>query len=144
MNIQRIIDFYHSNEEYWPIKTSGSTGTPKTIRLEKDKILQSAEMTGDFFGLENGDHILINLNVEYIAGFMMVIRALHLGLDYTLVPPSQNPLDRKEAQKNFDQAIWQLETKPDWLFPYSQCPLQIMKERKSRPRLSLEDITRWL
>ena len=52
----------------------------------------SAVLTGHTFGLVPGDHALACLNVDYIAGVMMLVRGLELGLLMTVVEPSSNPL----------------------------------------------------
>ena len=61
------------------VKTSGSTGTPKTIELDKQAMVNSAIATGNFFNLKPGDRALHCLPVNYIAGKMMLVRAMVLG-----------------------------------------------------------------
>ena len=70
------------------VQTSGSTGIPKTIRLKKDFIAQSAMRTLKFFNLKEGDRVLHCLPVKYIAGKLMVIRALIGNLDMYYTHPS--------------------------------------------------------
>jgi len=74
------------------IHTSGSTGIPKDIVVRKIQMLQSAKMTCDFFGLGKGDKILLCLPLDYIAGKMIVVRALYAGLDIYPVEPTGHPL----------------------------------------------------
>jgi O-succinylbenzoic acid--CoA ligase len=50
-------------------------------------------MTRDWLNLQEGDNILLCLPSEYIAGAMMLVRALALKLNIVLVEPSQNPLE---------------------------------------------------
>ncbi|WP_298896037.1 AMP-binding protein [uncultured Psychroserpens sp.] len=73
------------------VNTSGSTGLPKTIMLKKQAMVNSAIMTGDFFGLLPGDKALHCLPSQYIAGKMMLVRAMILGLELDLVSPSTIP-----------------------------------------------------
>ena len=73
--------------------TSGSTGKPKPISLSRLSMIESANMTKDWLNLQEGDHVLLCLPIEYIAGAMMLVRALVLNLNIVLVEPSQNPLD---------------------------------------------------
>ena len=73
--------------------TSGSTGKPKPIYLSRLAMIESANMTRDWLNLQEGDNILLCLPIEYIAGAMMLVRALVLKLNIVLVEPSQNPLD---------------------------------------------------
>ncbi len=67
--------------------TSGSTGSPKTIRLKKEFVIQSALRTIQFFGLKAGNRILHCLPVKFIAGKLMVVRALAGNLDLYLTDP---------------------------------------------------------
>ena len=74
------------------LHTSGSTGVPKEITVRKEQMLQSARMTCDFFQLKKGDKALLCLPLDYIAGKMMVVRAICAGLDLYPVEPSGHPL----------------------------------------------------
>lgn len=69
------------------LQTSGSTGTPKTLNISKAAMCASAERTGTFFKLSPGSTAVLCLPVAYIAGKMMVVRALVLGLDLDIIAP---------------------------------------------------------
>ena len=73
--------------------TSGSTGKPKPSYLSRLSMIESANMTMDWLHLQEGDNVLLCLPIEYIAGAMMLVRALVLKLNIVLVEPSQNPLE---------------------------------------------------
>jgi len=83
---------WQSGQQTFLLHTSGSTGTPKPIVLSRSQMLASATLTGLTFGLQAGDTALCCLNTAYIAGTMMLVRAITLGLKLTLVEPSGNPL----------------------------------------------------
>lgn len=72
--------------------SSGSTGEPKSFKLSREAMLQSAWRTLRFFDLKIGQGALLSLPVSYIAGKMMVVRALLGGLDLLLREPSSRPL----------------------------------------------------
>jgi len=72
--------------------TSGSTGTPKQIKLSKQKMLASARMTGEFFQFEKAQTALLCLSPNFIAGKMMVVRAILWQLNLMLVEPNGHPL----------------------------------------------------
>lgn len=72
--------------------TSGSTGTPKPIDLTRSQMQASAQLTGQTLGLRAGDPALVCLNIRYVAGIMMLVRGLELGLPMTIVEPTGNPL----------------------------------------------------
>ncbi|NJB69655.1 O-succinylbenzoic acid--CoA ligase [Saonia flava] len=74
------------------VKTSGSTGIPKTIVLKKEHMVNSALATGNFFNIQSGSLALLCLHTDFIAGKMMLVRAMALGLELDYVEPSANPL----------------------------------------------------
>ena len=81
--------------------TSGTTGDPKTVSLTRDSMLLSARRTLDLMELKPGDAALLCLPVTYIAGKMMVVRALAGGLDLLLEAPSGRPLKALARQVDF-------------------------------------------
>ncbi|WP_130735644.1 AMP-binding protein [Flavobacterium sp. J27] len=86
---------------YIEVETSGTTGTPKVIRLEKKAMIQSALATGDFFHLEPGNKALLCLSAKYIAGKMMLVRALILGLSLDITTVDGTPLAYNEEEYDF-------------------------------------------
>jgi len=86
-----ISDWYSPNDEM-TLQTSGSTGKPKSIKVKKEWMKNSAQLTGKTFELMEGDSTLLCMPVKYVAGKMMVVRALELGLDLKVVEPSSAPL----------------------------------------------------
>lgn len=85
-----VIDFlaqWYGPEHTITVHTSGSTGTPKPVFLDKQFVAQSARRTIHFFRLEPGQRILLCLPLRYIAGKLMVIRALLGQLDLCPMDP---------------------------------------------------------
>lgn len=74
------------------VHTSGSTGTPKERTVRKEQMIQSALLTCHFLRLQKGDKALLCMPLKYIAGKMMVVRALVAGLDLIVRVPSGHPL----------------------------------------------------
>lgn len=74
------------------IHTSGSTGVPKRIVLHRRQMIASARRTGTALSLQAGMRALVCLSANYIAGQMMLVRGLELGLHLTVVHPSRRPL----------------------------------------------------
>lgn len=85
--IQNFINEWFSDSEFIISKTSGSTGIPKEIKIPKSAMKMSAEMTGKFFGLNPGNSALLCMPVNFIAGKMMVVRAIELKLKLYCVEP---------------------------------------------------------
>ncbi|MDD5149247.1 MAG: AMP-binding protein [Flavobacterium sp.] len=94
-----LLDWF-DEKSYIELKTSGTTGMPKIIKIEKQAMLDSALATGDFFGLKPGDTMLHCLPTNYVAGKMMFVRSLILGLEMKFVEPTSNPL--KDIDEKFD------------------------------------------
>jgi O-succinylbenzoic acid--CoA ligase len=95
-----LIDWLN-NKDYLYVNTSGSTGQPKAIKLKKQAMVNSAIATGDFFGLQPGDTALDCLPSHYIAGKMMLVRAMILGLEIDCVEPSAHPIFDYEKHYDF-------------------------------------------
>jgi o-succinylbenzoate---CoA ligase len=70
------------------VQTSGSTGPPKKIVLKKEFIARSAMRTIKFFNLKEDDRILLCLPMKFIAGKLMVVRALLGNLHLYMADPS--------------------------------------------------------
>lgn len=83
------------------LHTSGSTGVPKLIVAEKSRMIASAKMTLDYLGLKPGDTALLCLSVNYIAGKMMIVRAIVGGLNLLIGDLSSNPLQNEERHIDF-------------------------------------------
>lgn len=75
------------------VATSGSTGQPTLHVLQKQRMMHSAVATGSYFGLEPGNSALLCLPIRFIAGKMMLVRAMVLGLSLDFVKPSSEPLE---------------------------------------------------
>ncbi|WP_423129446.1 AMP-binding protein [Gaoshiqia sp. Z1-71] len=85
------IDFlseWYNGKDFIAVNTSGSTGAPKAIRLKKEFVAASARRTISYFGLNENDPVLHCLPARYIAGKLMVVRALIGKLDMHLLDPS--------------------------------------------------------
>ena len=95
-----LIDWLN-NKDHLYVKTSGSTGEPKNIKLMKQAMVNSAIATGDFFGLAPGDKAIDCLPSHFIAGKMMLVRAMILGLEIDCVEPSAHPIFDYEKPYDF-------------------------------------------
>lgn len=95
-NIGKFLFEWLNNESFVFVQTSGSTGKPKKIVLQKTAMMASAKATGSFFNLQPKSTALLCLSADYIAGKMMLVRALTLGLHLDYVEPNSNPLENKK------------------------------------------------
>ncbi len=79
-------------KDYINVKTSGSTGQPKIMKVSKQAMVNSAIATGNYFKMKPGHTALLCLPTHYIAGKMMLVRAMILGLDLDFVDPTTQPV----------------------------------------------------
>lgn len=104
VNEKELVAFlkdWYANNDFIEVQTSGSTGQAKTIQLKKDFIAASAKRTIRFFQLKPKDQILHCLPIKYIAGKLMVVRALIGELDLHIVEPSSDFKLQKEQRFKF-------------------------------------------
>ena len=92
MELEAFLAEWHNDSPTVLVHTSGSTGKPKPMLVEKRRMEASARITCRFLGLHEGDTALLCMPLDYIAGKMMVVRALTCGLQLVSVPPSSHPL----------------------------------------------------
>lgn len=89
---------WFDGSETLKVHTSGSTGTPKELQVEKRRMMNSAVMTVSFLGLKPHDTAMLCMPLQYIAGKMVVVRALVGQLDLLPVTPCGHPMQgMKEA-----------------------------------------------
>lgn len=92
MTVDEFLAVWHDGSDRLLVHTSGSTGKPKPMLVEKRRMENSARLTCQFLGLKPGDTALLCLPLDYIAGKMMVVRALTCGLRLISTEPSGHPL----------------------------------------------------
>lgn len=83
------------------LKTSGSTGNPKEITLSRAQLTASANRTISKLSLSDKNTALVCLDTKYIAGKMMLVRALEGNMKIVAVEPSANPLKKLSEQPDF-------------------------------------------
>lgn len=79
-------------KDKFELTTSGSTGEPKKALVTRDQFKASAQLTASFLELQAGQTALVCLDTRYIAGRMMLLRALEVGMNLYVVEPLANPL----------------------------------------------------
>jgi o-succinylbenzoate---CoA ligase len=102
---QKVIAFVEKWEagiESIKIQTSGSTGIPKTIDVKRVQMVASAKLTAQYFDLNEGNHAFCCLNVDFIGGMMMLVRAIEFKLQMTVIEPVSNPFLNVHSVKKID------------------------------------------
>jgi len=121
--VRFLIDWFSPSEEI-RIHTSGSTGMPKSILVEKIFMRRSALLTCSFLGLKALDKILLCMPLSFIAGKMMVVRAVMAGLDLYPVAPTGHPLSDTDQSFRFASMV------PLQIFNSLQNPMEENRLRK--------------
>lgn len=85
--IYEFILNWFDQSEYILQQTSGSTGTPKIIKLKKSAMVFSAQKTISIFKLNENNSAWLCLPINYIAGKMMVVRAIIGNLNLIITEP---------------------------------------------------------
>lgn len=101
---QQVGDFllnWLDDFSYHTVFSSGSTGVPKEFQLQKQHMINSARMTGERFRITAGMDVLGCLPLSYIAGKLMMVRAIELGWHIDLVAPARNPLEKVTKRYDF-------------------------------------------
>lgn len=96
MVLEEFLDEWHNDNPTVLVHTSGSTGKPKPMWVEKQKMLNSARITCDFLGLKPGDSALLCMPLDYIAGKMVVVRAIERKLKLVNIAPCGHPMANAE------------------------------------------------
>ena len=114
--VGRAVERWFSVAEVVAFRTSGSTGVPKEVVHQKEAMQASAERTIEALDLRAGTTAWLAMPVEFVGGFMMVVRAIvgewtlvaseprvnliaPEGIDFVALTPLQARENRSELQK---------------------------------------------
>ena len=97
----QFIKEWLDEEDFITVHTSGSTGIPKKIKLAKEQVKNSAIATANYFGLKENSSALLCLSADYIAGKMMLVRAMVSGWELFSTEPSKNPFAHFNTSVDF-------------------------------------------
>lgn len=101
MTFEQFISDWQSPSTTILVHTSGSTGKPKPMLVEKRRMEASARITCSFLGLKPGDSALLCMPLDYIAGKMMCVRSIVVGLRLIRVEPCGHPLQHLDEVPTF-------------------------------------------
>ncbi|SFS70591.1 AMP-binding protein [Lutibacter maritimus] len=105
MDVAQFLENWFNESTIIEVKTSGSTGTPKVIQLQKKHMINSAKATGEFFNLFENTTALLCMSVNFIAGKMMLVRALTLGWQLDIIEPTSSPLNIINKEYDFSAMV---------------------------------------
>lgn len=92
LHFWQFVSQWFSDADSVLLQTSGSTGRPKQIYLSKQMMRTSAHKTLQALRLEAQQSALLCLSAQYIAGKMMIVRAIEGKLRLFVIAPSSLPL----------------------------------------------------
>lgn len=124
--LNEFINHWKSELDNFTLQTSGSTGNPKQIKVSRQSLIKSAKLTAKALDLKKGDTALLCMPIEFVAGKMMLVRALVLDLNLVVVKPSSNPLKDLSSETTIDFAamtpmqVQQILKEPETLSKLSQ------------------------
>ena len=101
IEIGKFLIEWLNNNDYISVPTSGSTGAPKKINILKTHMIKSAIATGTFFELPSETRALLCLPASYIAGKMMLVRAIILGWDLYIKAPEKDAITQYDRDYDF-------------------------------------------
>lgn len=104
-SVHTFLTDWFSDRDFVVVHTSGSTGTPKPIKIKKEFMINSAKATGAYFSLSENTTALLCLSTDFIAGKMMLVRALLLGWKLDIVTPASNPLNFTTKTYDFSAMV---------------------------------------
>ena len=98
--------YYEFLNEYFTrneikVRTSGTTGKRKVITVSKLQMQKSADATLKYFNLKKGNSTLLALSCDFIAGKMMLVRAIEGKLNLFLAKPCSNPSNYFSKEYDF-------------------------------------------
>lgn len=98
----RFCNAWLNGQADFTLQTSGSTGNPKKIAATREQLKASAQITAAYLKLEPEQTALACLDVSFVAGLMMLIRALEVGMNIIVTHPEANPLQSLDTDINLD------------------------------------------
>lgn len=104
-DLYSFLQEWFNDEIFVMVQTSGSTGEPKQMKASKQQMINSAKITCCFLNLKKGDTALHCMPLRYIAGKMMVVRAIVAGLNLIVVEPCGHPLKDWKGKLDFAAMI---------------------------------------
>ena len=88
--IEFLIQKLQNDSSSISCQTSGSTGKPKLIYFDKNSLKISAQNSIDYFNLQENQVAVLCISVDFVAGIMMLVRAMIAGMKLHVTPVKKN------------------------------------------------------
>ncbi|MBM3171903.1 MAG: AMP-binding protein [Bacteroidetes bacterium] len=92
---RRLWENWFSDEPLMPFFTSGSTGAAKELRFSREQVQASARLTQEWLSPQQAKRWLLCLPLTFVAGRMVLYRALVSQTPLQVMPPSAQPIQGK-------------------------------------------------
>ncbi|MCF8430238.1 MAG: AMP-binding protein [Bacteroidia bacterium] len=93
------------NNNDFSFQSSGSTGIPKQFIFTKEELIWSATQTNHYLSLnQKSTHFYICLDINLVAGAMLLARAILLKAKVTIINPSSNPFENLTSNHPYNFA----------------------------------------
>ncbi|MBX2896172.1 MAG: AMP-binding protein [Cyclobacteriaceae bacterium] len=102
----RFCNAWLTGQAEFTLQTSGSTGAPKSISVTREQLRASARITADYLKLKPEQTALVCLDISFVAGLMMLVRAMEVGMNILVTHPEANPLQSFDPAINVDFAAF--------------------------------------
>lgn len=102
--LQFILE-WQTGQKHFMLQTSGSTGLPKTLRVTREQLVASARQTIEALHLTARDVALCCLSTGFIAGKMMLVRAMMADMTLYANDPAASPLSSLDIQPTFTAVV---------------------------------------
>ena len=87
-SIEDLLEMLQDDSNFISCRTSGSTGIPKLIQFSKKSLRTSAQNSIDYFKLQEKQSATLCISVDFVAGLMMLVRAIISGMHLHVTPVS--------------------------------------------------------
>lgn len=91
----RLWENWFSEEPLMPFFTSGSTGAAKEVRFSREQVRASAELTQAWLSPQQAKRWLLCLPLTFVAGRMVLYRALVSQTPLQVMQPGSQPIQSK-------------------------------------------------
>ena len=102
----RFCEQWLNGQTEFTLQTSGSTGTPKQIHVTREQLKTSARITAEYLSLKPKQTALVCLEISFVAGLMMLVRAMETGMNIIVTSPEANPLQSLNTELQIDFAAF--------------------------------------
>ena len=92
---------WNTKKDSFIIKSSGTTGPIKEIDFTRASLVQSAKITLKAFDLTEDSILISALPLSFVAGKMMLVRAIIANCKVLLFEPKANPIEKLKIRSSF-------------------------------------------